>query len=164
MIYGNILLLSFSVILSWKQQGITGYVWKFHNFVQKFCMCICMYAKLLQLCPTLQPMDYSLPASSAHGILQARTLEWIAMPSSRGSSQPRDQTWILHWQVSSLPLAPSRRPTCVCICVYKCTFVCVWIYIHIYIFYVYQCLKRAWWYIRILFLNTWHMTLFKIVW
>ena len=32
------------------------------------------------------------PGSSVHGILQARTLEWVAMPSSRGSSRPRDQT------------------------------------------------------------------------
>ena len=39
-------------------------------------------------------MDCSPPGSSVHGILQARTLEWIAMPSARGSSQPRDQTWI----------------------------------------------------------------------
>ena len=46
-------------------------------------------------CPTLHdPMDYSLPGSSVHGILQARTLEWVAMPSSRGSSCPRDQTHI----------------------------------------------------------------------
>ena len=35
-------------------------------------------------------MDYSLPGSSAHRILQARILEWVAMPSSRGSSQPRE--------------------------------------------------------------------------
>ena len=48
-----------------------------------------------QLCPTLcNPMDCSLPDSSVHGILQARTLEWGAMPSSRGSSWPRDQTHI----------------------------------------------------------------------
>ena len=39
---------------------------------------------------SLSPMDCSLPASSVHGILQARLLEWVAMPSSRGSSQPRD--------------------------------------------------------------------------
>ena len=46
-------------------------------------------------CPTLQePMDYSLAGSSAPGILQARILEWIAMPFSRRSSQPRDQTWV----------------------------------------------------------------------
>ena len=38
------------------------------------------------------PMDCSLPCSSVHVILQARILEWIANPSSRGCSQPRDQT------------------------------------------------------------------------
>ena len=48
-------------------------------------------AKLLQSCLTLgDPMDCSLPGSSVHGILQAIILEWVAMPSSRGSSQPRD--------------------------------------------------------------------------
>ena len=50
-------------------------------------------AKLLQLCPTLcDPMDCIAhqPDSSVYGILQARVLEWVAMPSSRGSSQPRD--------------------------------------------------------------------------
>ena len=40
------------------------------------------------------PMDCSLPSSSLHGILQARILEWVAVSSSRGSSQPRDQTWV----------------------------------------------------------------------
>ena len=40
------------------------------------------------------PMDRSLPGSSVHGILQARILEWVAMPSSRGSSRPRDRTHI----------------------------------------------------------------------
>ena len=34
------------------------------------------------------PMDHNLPGSSVHGILQARILEWFAMPSSRGPSQP----------------------------------------------------------------------------
>ena len=38
------------------------------------------------------PMDYSPPASSVHGILQARILEWVAMFSSGGSSRPRDRT------------------------------------------------------------------------
>ena len=38
------------------------------------------------------PMDCSLPGSSVHGILQARTLEWVAIPFSKGSSQPRGQT------------------------------------------------------------------------
>ena len=42
----------------------------------------------------LWPMDCSLPGSSVHGILQARILEWIAIPFSVGSSQPRDPTWV----------------------------------------------------------------------
>ena len=70
-------------------------------------------AKSLQLCPTLcDPMDYSPPGSYVHGILQARMLEWVAMTSSRGSSQPRDRTHIsclLHWQADSLPLMPPGK-------------------------------------------------------
>ena len=46
-----------------------------------------------ELCLTLcEPMDCSPPGFSVHGILQARILEWIAIPFSRGTSQPRDQT------------------------------------------------------------------------
>ena len=49
-------------------------------------------AKQLRFCPTLcHPMDCCPPGSSVHGILQARTLEWVAKPSFRGSSQPRDR-------------------------------------------------------------------------
>ena len=56
-------------------------------------MCVC--AKLFQFCLTLcNPMDCSPPGSSVHGILQARTLEWVAMPFSRGSSPPRSQTHV----------------------------------------------------------------------
>ena len=52
-------------------------------------------AKSFQLCLTVcNPMDCSLPGSTVHGILQARILKWVAMPSSRGSFQPRDQTHI----------------------------------------------------------------------
>ena len=48
-----------------------------------------------QLYPTLcYPMDYSLPGSSVHGILQARILEWAAIPFSKGSSWPRDRTQV----------------------------------------------------------------------
>ena len=54
--------------------------------------------KVTQLCLTLwDPMDCSPPGSSIHGILQAGILEWAAMPSSRGSSQPRDWTHISHF-------------------------------------------------------------------
>ena len=55
-------------------------------------------------------MDSSLPGSSVHGILQARILEWVAIPFSRGSSQPRSQTGLLHWQTDSLPSEPLGKP------------------------------------------------------
>ena len=79
----------------------------------------------VQLCPTLcDSMNCNLPGSSVRGILQARTLEWVAMPSSRESSQlwessqPRDRThiscyscigrWVLYhcsiWEAWSLEL------------------------------------------------------------
>ena len=53
-------------------------------------LCVCAVA---QSCPNLcDPMGCSLPGSSVHGISQARILQWVAMPSSRGSPLPRDQT------------------------------------------------------------------------
>ena len=55
------------------------------------CVCVLVAQSCLTLC---NPMDRSLPGSSVHGILQARILEWVAMPSSRRSSQPRDGTWV----------------------------------------------------------------------
>ena len=51
--------------------------------------------KVAQSCPTLCDLtDCGPPGSSVHGILQARILEWVAFPFSRGSSQPRDQTQV----------------------------------------------------------------------
>ena len=51
-----------------------------------------LHAQSLQSCPTLcNPMDCSSPGSSVHRILQLRIQEWVTMPSSRGSSWPRDQ-------------------------------------------------------------------------
>ena len=48
-----------------------------------------MKVLVAQLCLTLyNPMDCSLPGSSVHAILQARILEWVAIPFSRASSQP----------------------------------------------------------------------------
>ena len=65
-----------------------------------------IYAQSLQSCMTLcNSMDCRPSGSSVHGSLQARILEWVAVPSSRGSSPPRDRTHIsyclLHWQVGS---------------------------------------------------------------
>ena len=67
-----------------------------------------------QVYPTLQdPVDCSPPGSSVHGILQARILEWVAMLSSRGSSDPGIKPPCLlcplHWQVGSLPFVPPGK-------------------------------------------------------
>ena len=57
------------------------------------CLLVWLRAKSLQSCPTLwDPMDCSPPGSSVHGILQARKLEWVIIPCSRGSSWPRKWT------------------------------------------------------------------------
>ena len=53
------------------------------------------WSEAAQSCPTLcNPMVYSPLGSSVHEILQARVLEWVAIPFSRGSSQPRDRTQV----------------------------------------------------------------------
>ena len=53
-------------------------------------MDVCVLAMSLQSCQNVcKPMNCSPTGSSVHGILQASVLEWAAMPSSRGSSQPR---------------------------------------------------------------------------
>ena len=57
-----------------------------------YCMCVSR-----SVMPTLcDPMDYGLPGFSDRGIFQARILELVAIPFSRGSSQPRDQIWVSH--------------------------------------------------------------------
>ena len=62
--------------------------------------------KVAQSCPTLcNPVDYTV-----HGILQARILEWVAFPSSRGSSQPRIEPRSPALQVDSLPAEPPGKP------------------------------------------------------
>ena len=60
-----------------------------------------------QSCPTLcYPIDCNPPSSSVHEILQARILEWVAIPFSRGSSQPRDRTQVSCIAADSLPSEP----------------------------------------------------------
>ena len=55
------------------------------------------WSEVTQLCLTLcNPTDCSLPGSFVHGIFQAIVLEWLAISFFRGSSQPRDRTWIPH--------------------------------------------------------------------
>ena len=73
------------------------------------CTCVCCHFRRVWLCNS---MDFCPPSSSGHGVLQARILDWILPPSSRGSSQPRDQCLfcLLRWQVGSWPLAPPQKP------------------------------------------------------
>ena len=62
--------------------------WNYPNIVNQLLNWIEL--KVTQSCPTLwDPIDYTV-----HGILQARILEWVVFPFSRGSSQPRDQTQV----------------------------------------------------------------------
>ena len=73
---------------------------------------MCVWAKLFRSCLTLcNPMNYSLPGSSLQRILQAIILEWVAMPSSRGSShRTHSLLCLLHWQMGYLPPAPPGKP------------------------------------------------------
>ena len=84
---------------------------EFQEFTFKVFPQILMKVKVTQ-CVWLfvTPWTCSLPYSSVHGIFQARILECIAMPSSRGSSCPRDQTLASCIAGKFLPLEPSRKP------------------------------------------------------
>ena len=76
------------------------------------------WSEVAQLCQTLQPCGLCLPGSSIHGTLQARILEWVGISFSRGSSRPRDQTWVSHiagrhfnlWATREAHLPTFREP------------------------------------------------------
>ena len=106
-----------STTRDWTHTPCTG-KWSLYWTVGEilFWLLACTRAKLLQSCLTLcDPLDCSLPGSSVHEILQARILEWVAMPSLRGSSWPQGSNshllYLLHWQVGSLPLVPPGKPS-----------------------------------------------------
>ena len=80
--------------------------------------------KVTQSCPTLcNPMDYTV-----RGILQARRLEWVAFPFSRGSSQPRDRSQVSHiaggffisWATREALLRPSKAIMFTSLCQHGC--------------------------------------------
>ena len=78
--------------------SISTEVWLLYSVlgVQRVFSYRCVYMVYVCVCELscvqvfAAPLDCSPPGSSIHGILQARKLEWVAMPSSRGSSRPRD--------------------------------------------------------------------------
>ena len=68
-----------------------------YTMYMRECIYLCDLCLVAQSCPTLcNPVDCSPPGSSVHGIIQAGILEWVAMPSSTGSSQARDPTQVSH--------------------------------------------------------------------
>ena len=56
---------------------------------------MCVYVNYSVMSDSLDTMDYSLPGSSVHAILQARILAWVAIPFTRRSPWPRDQSLIV---------------------------------------------------------------------
>ena len=62
------------------------------------------------------PIDCSLSGSSVHGVLQARILEWVARPSSRGSSQPRDRTSVSSDSCIAAAAAAKSLQSCLTLC------------------------------------------------
>ena len=79
-------------------------IWFFLHYLQPWSVT----TSYLTLCDS---MDCNLPGSSVHGVLQARILEWVVMPSSRGSSPPRDWTHsLLHFRWILYPLRHFGSP------------------------------------------------------
>jgi len=79
--------ISVSILLS-HIQGYCYHLSKFHIYALVYCIGVFLSVFLCD------PMDYSLPGSSIHGIFQARILEWVAIPLSRATFPPRDRTWV----------------------------------------------------------------------
>ena len=84
--------------LKWVFKHLTSYRRKFWNLPHNEKMINgnsrCSRQSLSRVRLFATPMDCSLPGSSVHAIFQARVLEWVAISFSRGSSRPRDQTWV----------------------------------------------------------------------
>ena len=80
-----------SLISSWSVHSPEAPFNNIWNF--KMCVCVCVCVESLQSCVALcNPLDCNLPGFSVHGIFQAILLQWVAIPFSRGSSQPGDWT------------------------------------------------------------------------
>ena len=73
---------------------------------------LCVHARLLSHVWICDPVDYSLPDSSVRGILQARILEWVTIPLSRGSSWSRDQTLVSHTLAGGFLATEPLMDTC----------------------------------------------------
>ena len=93
--------------------------WPRRQDLVSLCVCVCVYVcartyahmhALTQSCLTFcDPMDCSPPSASVHGILQARILEWVAIPFSRGLPDPGIKPEPLVLQADSLPSEPPGK-------------------------------------------------------
>ena len=84
------------------------FTWKGEDWEVSCCI-VLVAQSCLTLCDSL---DCSPPGSSVHGILQARMLEWVAIPFSRRSSWPRDQTQVSHIAGRFFTIWATREPWC----------------------------------------------------
>jgi len=137
------LCLSFSISLS-----LSLYIYIYihthiHTCIYRQWFVIHIYMKVkvkvfvIQSCPTLcDPTDCSLPDSSVHGFLQARILEWVAIPFSRGSSWPRNQTQVSWIAGRFFTIWATRKP---CFCIFeKLLFPCfLFLFIDLWFFTLY---------------------------
>ena len=85
-------------------------------FVHLFIWKVSVTQSCLTLC---NPMDCCPPGSSVHGILQARILEWVAIPFSRGSSRPWNRTWV-SCTADSFPSEPPGKQLVSWLVVFEC--------------------------------------------
>ena len=144
-----------------------------HKHISLVCVCVCIcniyniyiysWCYLVgNSCPTvLRPHECSWPGSSVHGIFQAGILEWVAMPSSRGSSWPRDQTCIsyvscigrqilYHWvsrgdiYIYIYTHTHTHIYTFVYVCVYVYTYMCVYTQKEKICKIIYTCILLCW--------------------
>ena len=84
-LFGNLLyLLTSSISTRWSKTLLDNYYYRLNS----------LKVKSLSHVQTLDSMDYNLPGSSIHGVLQARVLEWVAISFPRGSSWPRERTQV----------------------------------------------------------------------
>ena len=98
--------LCFLILLSWITPTIKPLILKPMSLAL-LSVCVLVAQSCLTLCSST---DRSPPGSSVHGILQARILQWVAVPFFRGSSQPRDQTQVSHIAGRLFTIWAKRKP------------------------------------------------------
>ena len=111
MCMSNLLILFFDFYFRYLQELGVQLFFLFLQIIQ-FFLSVCVYMLVTHLCPTpCDPKDCSSPGSSVCGILQTIMLEWVAIPFSKGSSQPKDQTRSPALQADSLTSEPPKKPS-----------------------------------------------------